>query len=70
MATEPKWMEAEETSALAILIEPFKRQVQDLQDYTYLAARAIASLFSPPHYISDLLQQMDIIGIGRCRLSC
>jgi len=64
MATEPKWMEAEETSALAILIEPFKRQVQVLQDYTYFAARAIASLFSPPHYISDLLQQMDIIGIG------
>jgi phospholipid/cholesterol/gamma-HCH transport system permease protein len=64
MATEPKWMEAEETSALAILLEPFKRQVQTLQDYTYLAGRAIASLFSPPHYINDLLQQMDIIGIG------
>src|SRR6202166_3578197 len=64
MATEPKWIEPEETSALAILIEPFKRQVQVLQDYTYFAARAIASLFSPPHYISDLLQQMDIIGIG------
>ena len=64
MATEPKWIELEETSALAILIEPFKRQVQDLQDYTYLAARAIANLFSPPHYINDLLQQMDIIGIG------
>ena len=64
MATEPKWMEAEETSALAILIEPFKRQVQVLQEYTYFSARAIASLFSPPHYISDLLEQMDIIGIG------
>jgi phospholipid/cholesterol/gamma-HCH transport system permease protein len=64
MATEPKWMEAEETSALAILIEPFKRQVQVLQEYTYFSARAIGSLFSPPHYISDLLQQMDIIGIG------
>src|ERR1700680_3980295 len=64
MATEPKWIEPEETSALAILIEPFKRQVQVLQDYTYFAARAIASLFSPPHDISDLFQQMDIIGIG------
>src|ERR1700732_508188 len=64
MATEPKWMEPEETSALAILIEPFKRQVQVLQEYTYFSARAIGSLFSPPHYISDLLQQMDIIGIG------
>ena len=64
MATEPKWMDAEETSALAILLEPLKRQVQVLQDYSYLAARAIASLFSPPLYVNDLLQQMDIIGIG------
>src|SRR5437016_13053788 len=64
MATEPKWMNAEETSALAILIEPLKRQVQILQDYSYLAARAIASLFSPPLYVNDLSQQMDIIGIG------
>src|SRR5229473_5578774 len=64
MATEPNLMDAEESSAFAILIEPLKRQVQFLQDYTYLAARAIASLFTPPLYISDLLQQMDIIGIG------
>jgi len=64
MATEPNLMDAEESSAFAILIEPLKRQVQFLQDYTYLAARAIASLFTPPLYINDLLQQMDIIGIG------
>jgi phospholipid/cholesterol/gamma-HCH transport system permease protein len=64
MATEPKWMEAEETSALAILIEPLKRQIVVLQNYSYLAARAIASVFSPPLYVNDLLQQMDIIGIG------
>ena len=64
MATDPKLMSTEETSAFAILIEPLKRQVQIFQDYTYLAARAIASLFKPPLYINDLLQQMDIIGIG------
>src|SRR5437016_6436776 len=64
MATEPKWMNAEETSALAILISPLKSQMPILQDYTYLAARAIASLFTPPVYVNDLLQQMDIIGIG------
>jgi len=28
-------MDAEESSAFAILIEPLKRQVQFLQDYTY-----------------------------------
>jgi len=64
MSTDPKLMDVEETSALAILAEPFKRQVQILQDYTYLAVRAVASLFTPPHYVNDLLQQMDIIGIG------
>jgi phospholipid/cholesterol/gamma-HCH transport system permease protein len=64
MATEPKWVEAEETSVVALLIEPFKRQIATLQEYTYLSARAIAGLFSPPHYINDLLQQMDLIGIG------
>jgi phospholipid/cholesterol/gamma-HCH transport system permease protein len=66
MATDPKLMDvnAEETSALAILAEPFKRQLLILQDYTYLAIRAVASLFTPPHYVNDLLQQMDLIGIG------
>jgi phospholipid/cholesterol/gamma-HCH transport system permease protein len=67
MATEPKLIETEETSessALAIFLEPLKRQVAVLQDYTYLAARTIANWFTPPHYVNDLLQQMDIIGIG------
>jgi phospholipid/cholesterol/gamma-HCH transport system permease protein len=64
MATDPKLMSAEDTPAYAILLEPLKRQVQIVQEYSYLAARAIASLFSPPLYVSDLLEQMDIIGIG------
>jgi phospholipid/cholesterol/gamma-HCH transport system permease protein len=64
MATDPKLMDAAEPSAFALLIQPLKRQVQVVQDYSYLAARAIASLFTPPLYVNDLLQQMDIIGIG------
>ena len=65
MATEPNLINAEETtSALALLVEPLKRELLKFQDYCYLSGRAIASLFSPPHYVSDLLQQMDIIGIG------
>jgi phospholipid/cholesterol/gamma-HCH transport system permease protein len=64
MATDPKLMSGAEGSAFAIVTEPLKRHVQVLQDYTYLAARAIRSLFTPPHYLNDLLQQMDIIGIG------
>jgi phospholipid/cholesterol/gamma-HCH transport system permease protein len=64
MATDPKLMDAAEPSAFALLIEPFKRYVQIVQDYSYLAARAVAALFTPPIYVNDLLEQMDIIGIG------
>ncbi len=64
MATDPKLMDAAEPSAFALLIEPLKRYVQIVQDFSYFAARAVASLFSPPIYVNDLLQQMDIIGIG------
>jgi phospholipid/cholesterol/gamma-HCH transport system permease protein len=65
MATDPKLMSADdEAPGYAILLEPFKRQLQHLQDYSYLAARTIASLFTPPIYVNDLLEQMDIIGIG------
>jgi len=64
MVTDPKLMSAPETSAVAILLEPLKRQVLIVQDYSYFAARAVASLFTPPLYVNDLLEQMDIIGIG------
>ena len=64
MATDPKLMDAAEPSAFALLIEPFKRYVLIVQDYSYLAARAVAALFTPPIYVKDLLEQMDIIGVG------
>src|SRR6266436_7225243 len=65
MATDPKLMSADDDApAYVILLEPFKRWLQHLQDYSYLAARTIASLFTPPIYVNDLLEQMDIIGIG------
>jgi phospholipid/cholesterol/gamma-HCH transport system permease protein len=64
MATDPKLLDAAEPSAFALLIEPFKRYVQIVQDYSFLAGRAVAALFTPPIYVNDLLEQMDIIGIG------
>ena len=64
MATEPNLIDVEESSAVAVFLDPLKRRLQLLQDYAYLAWRAVASLFTPPHYVNDLLQQMDIIGIG------
>jgi phospholipid/cholesterol/gamma-HCH transport system permease protein len=65
MVTDPKLISADDdASGYAILLEPIKRQIALLQDYSYLAARTIASLFTPPIYVNDLLEQMDIIGIG------
>jgi phospholipid/cholesterol/gamma-HCH transport system permease protein len=34
------------------------------QNYSLLSFRAMASVFTAPHYVGDLLEQMDIIGVG------
>src|SRR5690242_7798103 len=41
-----------------------KQSVATVQDYTFLAARSVANVFSRPRYVSDTLQQMDSIGVG------
>lgn len=38
--------------------------VLSIQNYAILSARGMAGIFTPPHYIGDLLEQMDIIGVG------
>jgi phospholipid/cholesterol/gamma-HCH transport system permease protein len=35
-----------------------------MQEYSMLSARSVSNLFSPPYYVSDVLDQMDIIGVG------
>ena len=35
-----------------------------MQDYSVLAAQSVTNLFHPPFYWSDILEQMDIIGVG------
>jgi phospholipid/cholesterol/gamma-HCH transport system permease protein len=42
----------------------FKDKLLSFQDYVYLVARAIANVFTPPFYVTDLLAQMDLIGVG------
>ena len=64
MATDPKLIEASGPSISGLLLDLIKRQIQLVQDYSLLSGRAVASLFTPPLYVNDLLQQMDIIGIG------
>jgi phospholipid/cholesterol/gamma-HCH transport system permease protein len=62
-SSDPKLIGAV-TSASSVFTDVLKRQVLVVQNYTLLSARAIAAVFSPPHYISDLFEQMDIIGVG------
>src|SRR5512133_966393 len=41
-----------------------KQSVATVQDYVFLAARSIANVFARPRYVTDTLQQMDMIGVG------
>src|SRR5664279_75031 len=41
-----------------------KRIIGSVQDYSILAASAMANLFRKPHYWADTLMQADTIGIG------
>ena len=41
-----------------------KDRIAALQDYSRLAGRAVANLFSKPRYWSDIYTQMDSIGVG------
>jgi phospholipid/cholesterol/gamma-HCH transport system permease protein len=38
--------------------------VLEIQEFSVLAAKAIANLFRRPRYIRDTMEQMDIIGVG------
>lgn len=58
-------LEVTETpSVLAILGDSLKRQVLAVQDFFLLVLQSIKSAFTPPFYWTDLLEQMDLIGVG------
>src|SRR5580704_6578954 len=65
MATsDPKLIRPSTYSVIAALSESAKRWVLHVQEYTLLSAQTIARLFSPPYYVTDVLDQMNIIGVG------
>ena len=41
-----------------------KRIIASVQDYSLLTGRALAALFSAPHYYADTFIQLDSIGVG------
>ncbi len=57
-------LEASESSVPSVVGAALKRQVIAVQDYTLFCIRAVANVFSPPIYLTDMLEQMDVIGVG------
>ena len=41
-----------------------KERIAAVQDYSLLAGRAVAALFTQPRYWADIYEQMDSIGVG------
>jgi phospholipid/cholesterol/gamma-HCH transport system permease protein len=62
--TEPKLIEDAPISLTGALAEGLKERIRHVQDYSVLAAQSVTNLFHPPFYWSDILEQMDIIGVG------
>jgi phospholipid/cholesterol/gamma-HCH transport system permease protein len=48
----------------ARLLDFLKPPVAAIQDFYVLTGRAIRNLFRGPHYVDDIVIQMDIIGVG------
>ena len=62
--TVPKLLEPNPISLAEALMDRAKRVILEVQDYSLLSLRSLTNLFHPPYYISDVLDQMDIIGVG------
>ncbi|MGH9679666.1 MAG: hypothetical protein ACRD4Y_06920, partial [Candidatus Acidiferrales bacterium] len=62
--TDPKQLASGPISVTDAMFDGVKRGVLQVQEYTLLSARAVVYMFSSPHYVSDVLEQMDIIGVG------
>jgi phospholipid/cholesterol/gamma-HCH transport system permease protein len=62
--TDPNLLEPNTFSVTGALSDGAKRWILHVQDYSLLSARSVTRLFSPPYYASDVLEQMDIIGVG------
>ena len=51
-------------SVFSVISGGLKGIVRDVQEYALLCGRTVVRVFTPPHYWSDLLDQMDIVGVG------
>jgi phospholipid/cholesterol/gamma-HCH transport system permease protein len=54
----------EHTPGPGLISRSLMQGVLSFQNYSELTVRGMVGIFTPPHYIGDLLEQMDIIGVG------
>ncbi|HVB99238.1 MAG TPA: ABC transporter permease [Candidatus Dormibacteraeota bacterium] len=57
-------MESEARSFLATFNDTVKSYLLPVQNYIELTWQAITNIFTPPFYFGDLIDQMDVIGVG------
>ena len=62
--TDPKLLERDSVSLSGMVLETVKQRILSVQEYAGLATRSLTNLFSPPYYLTDVLEQMDFIGVG------
>lgn len=63
-SSERNLMQEAPPSVFSVISGALKNWVRDVQEYALLCARTIVRVFTPPHYWGDLLDQMDIVGVG------
>jgi phospholipid/cholesterol/gamma-HCH transport system permease protein len=54
----------ESASVPSLLGDVLKRQLFAVQDYTLLSVESFKDIFTPPQYWTDMVEQMDLIGVG------
>jgi phospholipid/cholesterol/gamma-HCH transport system permease protein len=65
MATRgPNLVNSEQPKQPSYFLQRLMIWVLHVQEYARLSVRSVANVFSPPHYVGDLVQQMDRIGVG------
>src|SRR5437899_4067180 len=62
--TDPRLLASSEPSAIGLLVGATQRGIADVQEYVFLAARSLTNVLTHPRYVTDLFEQMDLIGVG------
>jgi phospholipid/cholesterol/gamma-HCH transport system permease protein len=55
---------ADSTSVPTVIGDALKSWTFSVQDYTLLSIQSVRSIFSTNRYFADLIEQMDLIGVG------